>query len=232
MTDIIKFKSDTKPFINAVNRYMEGSKRSRGEVMKIQAKGIMREVVQITPPAGFNGKTQEMTKGTAAKKKMEDIIEAQIRKILRPLGPHDKPALMSIEEIHKRYRSKSDGNVHTNLHKGTDKRYRVNGADLVEYIKMRQKNAGFLAGGWMAAAKGLGVRLPQWIARHNSPGNLQIVEDGHGIKITATNGVKFAGSVKDLTRRLDYAIKIQTRKIELQIKHWEERQQKKTGMRR
>ncbi len=79
-------------------------------------------------------------------------------------------------------------------------------AALQAYIKKVSERVGWLAAGWRTAAEQLGINLPQWIARHKSPGSMRIEITDTGLEITMTNAVGYASEVKDMTRRVQFAV--------------------------
>lgn len=217
--------------MQAVDRFMANSKRSRGEVMKEQARGILKYVIDVTPPAGWNKNTEELTKGGKAKQRGEQKVERDIRKIMTPARKGQKIYPESIKSLHKRYRSTSDGNVHTNLaRKG--RAYRVSREELVSYIREKRKMVGFLASGWKAAADSLGVRLPAWITKHSGPGYAKIRANDNGIRVEFNNSVRYAGAIKDFSRRVKYAIEAQAKKMEKRIRFYEANRMKQSGFSR
>lgn len=77
---------------------------------------------------------------------------------------------------------------------------------LQEYIREIQARVGWLAAGWNDAAAALGLKPAQWIWRHPAPGAVVVDASAGGIRIVATNAVKYAGTMNDLERRVQYAL--------------------------
>jgi hypothetical protein len=216
----ITVKSDSRAFIAAVDRMMKQSRRSRGEVMKTQARGILKTVISITPPS--NGKTT----GSAAKKVGEAHVMNDILRIMKPVRRPDgeDPAT-----IHARYRN-SRGTVGRGL---GNRRYGVNPAILRSYIAQMQKRVGYLVSGWAHTAQALGnVPMNAWMRRNSAPGSVDLKITDKGVQIKSTNAAKFAGNIKDMERRISFALKVQKGKIERQIENYENRLHRQTGFAR
>ena len=89
---------------------------------------------------------------------------------------------------------------------------------------------GFLASGWLPAAKALGkIRVPTWISRHAAPGAMTLSVGAKGIAFRASNEVNFAGHVKDMQRRVDYAVNNQIKNMVKILKNLEEKQMASSG---
>lgn len=78
---------------------------------------------------------------------------------------------------------------------------------LADYVAETQKKVYWLAAGWAPAARDLGAPVPAGVAAHSSsPGSLKSEINAGGAAITATNLVKFAASISDMTRRVQWAL--------------------------
>lgn len=215
----VTIRTDTRAFIAAVDRMMRQSKRTRGEVLKTQARGILKTVISITPPSDGS------TTGSKAKQVGEAHVQADIFKLMRPVrrDDHENPAV-----IHARYRN-SRGSVGKGLGKH---RYGINPAVLRAYIATMQKKVGYLVSGWAATAKELGVSMNAWQKRNAAPGSvsLKITEDG--VHLVSTNAAPFAGNVAGLDRRINFALRSQKEKIERQIENYERKFHRACGLSR
>lgn len=220
MSSGITIKADTRAFIAAVDRMMKQSKRSRGEVMKTQARGILKTIISITPPS--NGGTT----GTAAKKVGETHVMNDILRLMRPVRrpDHEDPAA-----IHARYRN-STGSVGKSLGK---KRYGIAPSVLRSYIASVQKRVGYLVSGWAPTAEKIGnVPMSAWMKRNHAAGSADLRITANGVSLRSTNSARFAGNVKDMARRIQWAVNSQKGKIERQIENYEKRLHKATGLSR
>lgn len=211
-------KTDNRAFIAAVDRFLVNSKKTRVEMMKQQAKLILKTVIEWTPPAskGVTGKDAE-AQGKSA-------LAGDVAKILA--GSKTGSKKIDIAETHKRFRG-SGGRVRARLERGgKDNRFRVRETDLKRYVKEKQKKVGYLVSGWRDAASKLGVKMAKWMTRNSAPSHCIVTATANGIRIEATNAAKFAGNVKDMDRRIQWAMDVQRQKIERQIKNFEEKQHK------
>jgi hypothetical protein len=98
------------------------------------------------------------------------------------------------------------------------------------FRKSVQGRVGLLASGWNRAAETLGYTPPQWIRRHGtSRGSIDITTANGAFRVRVTNDVKFAGSVKDLSRRVQSALNQQAQAMEKRVKFFEEKAAKRAG---
>lgn len=86
----------------------------------------------------------------------------------------------------------------------------VSKTDFNWFVKEVQKKVGMLAGGWAAAAITLGVRVPDWIARHGTMRGTIRVVPGKNNSITIENGVKFATNVRGFEKKLQAVLNFRT----------------------
>ena len=79
----------------------------------------------------------------------------------------------------------------------------------------RGKRVGELAAGWNAGAQKLGVKLPAWVARHDSKRSAAAVLNTFTrFRIVLTNAVKYVTNVESYARRIQSAINIQGKKMQ------------------
>ena len=217
-----------------MKRFLRTSKRAAGVVLKEQARGVLRKVVDWTPPGGKGAQ------GSGAKKRGEAAVERDILKLMRPVKTFgrdtdalraagmfiDTPSNESPAAIHKANRSKT-GRVRRKL----SPKIAVKSSDLRRYIASKKKMVGFLASGWKAAAAKLGVSLPAWITRHAGSGGGQIKSSSTAVEVTATNSVKNAPSL-DMERRVQSAIDSQAAAMVRRLEHFAVKQAaKQSGFR-
>lgn len=207
---------NTDAFNAAVSRLMAGSKRDAVVVLKEQARGILRNVITVTPPGKWGrGASEARQKGQAS-------VVSDVLKVVEPVAPakaqeHDVAAIL------KRYRR--NGRVR----RGANPRITVPRDQLKDYLKKKKALVGFLASGWNDAAATLGVKPPAWIWKNEGPGSIRIDINATGIRITAANEVHYASSISQLRSRLQWAVNQQQRTIERRLKRFHEEQAKKAG---
>lgn len=218
---------NTEKFLKAFDTYMRDSKRSRTEAMKTQARGILRSVIAVTPPSGWDSSAGEMTTGGDAKRRGEKAVLNDLAKIMRSYSGK-KPDPSSPASIHRSYRQSSTGRVGKDLGKG---KFKIPTAILRAYKEEKKKMVGFLASGWLPAARKLEkVRFPAWIGRHSAPGSAILSVGPKGISFRASNEVKFAGHMKDMQRRVDYAVNLQIKNMVKILKNLEAKQLAASGL--
>jgi hypothetical protein len=221
---------NTEKFLKAFDTYMRDSKRSRTETMKTQARGILRSVISVTPPSGWdaaNERNGEMTTGVDSKKRGEKVVLNDLAKIMRSYSGK-KPDPSSPASIHRSYRQSWTGRVGKDL---GNNRYKIPTAILRAYKEEKKKMVGFLASGWLPAARKLEkIRFPAWIGRHSAPGSAILSVGPKGISFHASNEVKFAGHMKDMQRRVDYAVNVQIKNMVKILKNLEAKQLAASGL--
>jgi hypothetical protein len=90
------------------------------------------------------------------------------------------------------------------------------------YMRKAKRRVGILAGGWNAAAVALGLKLPDWIARHGKKhGWCRVNLGGDKMSISIRNAVQFGADVKGLHRRIQSALDRRAEQIEKQVANYE-----------
>jgi len=80
---------------------------------------------------------------------------------------------------------------------------------LMAYIKEVQGRVWWLASGWADALQALGAKLPGGVNKHSAaPGHLKVTNTASALTITASNDVKFAGSMRDMKRRIETVLNV------------------------
>lgn len=183
-------KFDDRAFRAALKRFEATSKKSGEQILKEQARLFLKDVILITPP------NKDLKQG---RKLGEAAVAADIRKIFK--GSNAGNATADLATLHQRFRLPSNGRV------ARGPAHKIKAKGLAAYIKQVQAKVGLLASGWNAAASKLGVKVPDWISRHGTGrGQIKIVIGFAESRITIINGVKFIGNVKDLKRRVQWAL--------------------------
>lgn len=143
-----------------------------------QAKLFVRDIVQITPPGGFElrregdthwrpGQTARLSSLAKSRRRGRNAILADLAKIM---APAKQSKLSDARSIHQRFRN-NRGRVGGDFTRGRDRRFRVQKAALKAEIQRSVGNVGVLAAGWAAAARKLGLKLPgsPAMAPHTAP---------------------------------------------------------------
>lgn len=102
-----------------------------------------------------------------------------------------------------------DGKFHRNNFRrrrrgGSGFKFYVSDPEELElYIKFEQEQIWWLTSGWLDPLTALGAKLPAGVKRHSeAPGNLNVVINDAEISIAIRNDVSYAGSIKDMSRRI------------------------------
>lgn len=217
----VRCKLDMRQIQQAIKNLAPHVKKTRKELVERAAKGFVRTVATITPPASKG------TTGPAARKQGEATITSDLARVMIPVRPKRGNQLESPQDIYKRFRDKNTGRINP---RNLQKPYPVSKA---EYIALRKRlllRVGWLASGWNAAAQKLGVKLPPWITRHGTKaGVILVTSDGRRFRIEISNAVKFVGNVKDLDRRIQKAVMYQANAMQRQADYLLKKSVKKAG---
>lgn len=187
------------------------SKRDGRTLMEEQVRGVIRNLITITPPS--NGKTR----GVKAKKLGEAAIASDVRKVF--IGSTPKAAEVSsmdeMSAILRRHRKR--GSIRTvRVNQPT----RAARSMITRLIKEKQKKVGYWASGWASAARSIGkIRVPNWIAKHNAPGHTEIKSVPTSVSATISNLVSWGSEVYGIERRMSYAVWMQTGKMRERVKY-------------
>ena len=204
----VHMKFDMRQIQRAIKNLEPVVKKSRQELVEQAAKGFVKTIASITPP-GSQGAT-----GSTAKKQGEAAIINDLAKVMKAVRAKRNQQLQSPQDIHKRFRDARTWRINP---RNLQKPYPVPGAEFNALKKTLLGRVGWLASGWNAAAQKLGVRLPAWISRHGTgAGVILVTSDGRRFRIEISNAVKYAGSVKDLDRRIQKAVTYQANAMQRQ----------------
>lgn len=195
---------DTREFNAALNRFMQHSKRDAEAVLRQQAKGMVKNVIDVTPPGGRN------VSGAKARARCATKVKADTLKVVRGVRPAEAkesnvPAVMRPHRIQGR------------VHREVSPRILVPAAALRDYLKKQTAKVGNLASGWNQAAAKLGLKPPAWIWRNRGPGTVEVEVNDRRIAVRATNRVKYASGVQDLTSLVQWAVNLQKHKMLRQL---------------
>ena len=206
---------DTREFMATAARFLATSKRDHLVVMREQAKGVIREIIALTPP-GRPGMTKARSRGTGK-------VKADILKLVKGTSSEARVQRRDIASIHASRRRR--GRVTREL----NPRILLPMDALRAYIKERQARVGHLASGWNEAAAKLGYKPPAWVWRNEGPGAITIRVTDKDIRIRATNRVAFASEISMLNRRIQTALNIQRNKMERRLASYLKRAAARSG---
>ena len=217
----VRMKIDMRQIHRAIKNLDPVVKKSRKELVEQAAKGFVRTIATITPPG-----SQHAT-GMDAKKQGEAAIINDLAKIMKAVRSKRNAQLQSAQEIHKRFRDARTGRVNP---RNLQKPYPVSSTEYNALKKTLLLRVGWLAAGWLPAAKKLNVKLPEWIKRHvTGAGLMSVTSDGRRFRIEISNTVKFVGNVKDLERRIGKAVTYQANAMQRQADYLLHKAVKKAG---
>ena len=212
---------DLRDIKRAIKQLQPHVKKSRRELTEQAAKGFVKEVVMVTPPAG-KGK-----RGSAAKKAGEASIQHDLARVMVAVRASKNVTLQDPRAIHQRLRDLRTGRINP---RNLKKPYPVDASALRSLLRELLARVGELAAGWNAGADKLGVKLPAWVTRHGPRRSaVGIVNSFRQFRITLINAVKYVNNVADYDRRIQSALTIQANKMRRQAEFLLTRALKRAG---
>lgn len=216
-----EIRFDLRDIKRAIKQLEPHGKKSRRELTEQAAKGFIKEVVDITPPAG-KGK-----RGSAAKKAGEASVLYDLARVMIGVRARGNAPLPDPAEIHQRFRDMRTGRINP---RNLKKPYAVDAGALRALRNELLKRVGELAAGWNAGAGKLGVKLPAWVTRHGPRRSaVSVLDSFRQFRITLINAVKYVTSVNDYDGRIQSAITIQANKMRRQAEFLLARALKRAG---
>jgi len=221
-------------FYRALESMVATGKRSAEEVIYENFKGVIRNLLAITPPMG--GKTPDFklnAKGqktgginfAAGKRRGQDAIEVDIQKAFRRAQKTTSSSFGSEQEALSWYLGARN---YRKRIKGKPKR-----AAQLKQINFVRKSIlarqGSVAAGWSKAAAYFGITLPKWVERHGMARSRLIVERSEfGYYLTAINMTTHHQS-NQIERIGQIAMNIQTENMMRQIESYIKKQAAAAG---
>lgn len=217
---------------------MSTSKRSAVEVTKSEAKLVFVEVARVTPPthAGVTGRAADQHAKTKVASDIYSLYgtPGDAYDAIAERSPAQASAFWYLNENDETSAANDilreatgsilypfDGGVHhqRNFRKSAKRKkgftfYVSNPQSLDVYVQQEQSHVWWLASGWEDALSALGAKLPYGVSRHNAPGTLRVEITNDRISITMTNDVGYAREVKDLERRIRWAMEIRADRMQ------------------
>jgi hypothetical protein len=201
-----RMRFDLRPIQRGIKALAPQVKKSRRELAEEAARGFVKEVAAITPPAS-KGK-----RGSGAKKAGEGAIIADLARVMVAAARRKGVKLGDPAEIHKRLRDPHTGRINP---RNLQHPYPVDASALRALKRALLRRVGELAAGWNAGAQKLGVKLPAWVARHGSKrSSAAVLNTFARFRIILTNAVKYVTNVESYDRRIQSAINIQGKKMQ------------------
>lgn len=192
---------DTDRFNAALHLFSSYSRKAGEEVLKAQARGLVKTVIEVTPPGGKN------VASSKAKARGQASTTGDILKLF--VGAPGQTRPINMRAIHEAHRSKPKGRVKNSL----VPRVVVAQADLARYITEQRAKVGFLASGWNESAARFGFKPPAWVWRNSGEGSIRIELTDNRLTIRMVNSVRYASAISDIRALIQWAVHAQTAKL-------------------
>jgi len=154
------------------------------------AKGAIKHVISITPPASNSGVPGGLDTGSQAKQRGYRAVERDLGRIFTPvkLKNQRKEAITASQMVSIHRRLLSSKRPGAPLKRDSLQPNYVDRRKFTQYLAGLRSHVGRLAAGWNAAAQAVGLSAPAWISRHGTRGGtVQIVVEGTSLYVRATN---------------------------------------------
>lgn len=206
-------------------RYAHVMRRTFPEVLQRGARGVVRRVLAITPPAEGPNANQTGTLGNDSKVRGNRAIERDIRRIFVPvrLKGKRKEKLVDLAQVHRIGLLNKRPGKQMRRHFMTPFGSTPLWVDVRKYNQLAtdlRSHVGRLAAGWVPAAQALGVSTPAWVTRHGAGrGTFKAEYDSELLYISAVNLASRFAPADELRRRIPYALQYQANAMHREMQH-------------
>lgn len=214
------FEFDMTQFERGLEAALPTTGRSAGDFLRTQARGLVRTLIQVTPPSSGSGNT-----GLAARRAGERTVEVDASRVVFPVRTSKivrGRTSAVVQGLIEARRNRRDGRVRF---RGRGDKVPVSTAVWREVLKQRKARVGILAAGWAPAARKLGVAVPAWVGRHGGRGyGGDVVVTPSRVSVAVHNVVGFNGTVSGFRRRVQFALDLQGERMgRAAASYWEAR---------
>lgn len=241
MSDTDGLNLNTAAFDAAVVRLAMTSKKAAVEVMRDQARLLFVQVAKITPPAsgGVAGRKAEKQGHAAVARDIRSLYgtasdaydqlaarspaQAGAFWFLHSAGQDSQAGDIVKTVTGKSFSPFDGGALHNRTGGGRRRRSKArrehvffvsNPQSLESYIQQEQSHVWWLASGWAPALRALAAKLPYGTGKLAAPGRLRVEVTDQRIAITMTNEVSFGRQVRDIERRVQWALNSRTKTLD------------------
>lgn len=220
----MSWEFDTGKFDRAMGLARSTSRRGEGELLAVQARGVAKTLLEITPPSRGSNTSQ-----TGARRAGERTIAADVAKVLAPVRAtalKGRPATVNPSAAVDAARSPRTGRVLRAIGPKIPVTFAVYRAE----VRNRQARVGRLAAGWAPAARKLGVTVAAWVGRHQGRGSGgEVVVGPQTVTITLSNETEFIDQVSGMRRRVQWALDLQANRMIRAVDAYWAKKMKKAG---
>jgi hypothetical protein len=221
---------DLREFEKAVDRYAIKTKRGFNDAFKRAMVGIVRRAQAITPPASKNSARANAQPGSRRpvltqedKRRGESFLHADLMAVFSGTKTNGTrkakaAALEDIERVHDRlFLKKIPGKI-MRSDKPDGRKYEVDSSALARLEGKLKKRVGWVAAGFNAGCKALGVTPPSWVNNKSGSGSADVNLTGVSQHVTIINSGIPDKMLSELQRRVNWATRAQMKGMEREIK--------------
>jgi hypothetical protein len=233
---------DLAPLMAITDRYSVEMKRGHADTFRRALSGMVRRAAAITPPASRSSSAanaaDSSARPTLTKQDQERGVTALQRDLLAiftGIGTSGSrrirsTSLVQATSIHRRlFAQKIPGRKLRSDRPGGD-RYVVPEDVLTALRRTLEKRVGFVAAGWKAGAAKTAVRLPAWVNNKPGRGSASVSTTGWHLSATITNDATTPKLERELTRRLNSAVRLQVAAMEREITAYAAKTARRLGL--
>jgi hypothetical protein len=216
---------DTSDLSRQVQAVAQAQGKTSREVLREELRTIVGEVVATTPPFSRHSLLEsELAQRMAGERALLRDIRRVFRPVQtlrawrRPTNPDARAALEKAvnagdtstvaailgfdpQRVIERARPELHESARDNQgHVPESMRWFVvlDEGSVRDYQRLMLERVGKAKAGWETAAKALGVRLPQWVERHSTPGTFKESKDPNELGFSISNGVSYGNDFGEL----------------------------------
>lgn len=233
---------DLRPLLAITDRYSVAMRRGHADTFRRALSGMVRRAAAITPPASrvsASGNAGEAASRPTLTKQDQDrgqtAVQRDLLAVFTGLGTSGSrrersASLAHALSIHRRlFAAKTPGRKLRSDRPNGD-RYVVNEDVLTALRRQLEKRVGFVAAGWKAGAAATAVRLPAWVNNKPGRGSADVQTSGWQLSATVTNAAVPPKMERELVRRLNSAVRLQSRAMEREIVAYEAKTARRLGL--
>ena len=221
---------DLREFQKAVDSYAIKTKRGFNDAFKRGMAGVVRRAQAITPPASQNSARANAQPGSARpvltqedKRRGETALHADLMAVFSGTKTNGNrksksAALDDIERVHDRLFLKKIPGKRLKSDKPDGSRYEVDSTALQRLEGKLKKRIGWVAAGFNAGCRALGVNPPAWVSNKSGSGSADVALTGVSQHVTIINSGVPDKMLGELQRRVNWATRAQMKAMEREIK--------------
>jgi len=178
----------------------------------LSGRRVVKNLVDITPPSQGQSNSAAKKRGEQAILSDLLLLAIPIRRVPRGKAREQLATAQDLIEVHRRSLVRGSGQTGHRVNPRNRKyKLRIRQSDFNSVLKPMQTLVGWLSAALNVAARRLGLRLSNWVARHGTKyGLIDVRTTAAGIRIRVVQNVPFADDVSGYSRKWEFAFQKET----------------------